>query len=54
MNKKTIRRGLLPYLLITVVMFGVFFLITVLNRKINHLTYDKFISERNCWEIKRL
>ena len=47
MNKKTIRRGLLPYLLITVVMFGVFFLITVLNRKINHLTYDKFISEIN-------
>ena len=47
MNKKTIRRGLLPYLMIIVVMFGVFFLISVLNRKINHLTYDQFIKEIN-------
>ena len=47
MNKKTIRRGLAPYLMILIVMCGVFFLISILNRKINHLTYDQFMQEVN-------
>ena len=47
MNRKTIRRGLAPYLLILLVMAGVLYFLTIANRKVNYLSYDEFMSEVN-------
>lgn len=45
MNKKTIKRGLIPYFFIAVVMIGVMYFVNFANTKINFLTYDEFMSE---------
>ena len=38
MNKKNVKKGLLPYLLLAVVMLGVFYFFNVFNQKVNILT----------------
>lgn len=45
MNKKTIKRGLVPYLFLILVMIGIFYFFNVANQKINTLTYDAFMNE---------
>ena len=47
MNKKTIRRGLIPYLIIFVFMFLIMFFFDMINQKINKLTYDEFMKAVN-------
>ncbi len=54
MDKKTIRKGLLPYLFIFVIMLGVFYFYSVFNRNVHELTYDKFIQKLNKEEITEL
>ena len=54
MDKKTIKKGLLPYLCIFVIMLGVFYFYTVAGQKVNDLTYDKFIEKLNKEEITEL
>lgn len=54
MDKKTIKKGLLPYLFIFVIMLGVFYFYTVAGKKVNDLTYDKFIEKLNKEEITEL
>ena len=44
MNKNSIRRGLLPYLFLVLIVFSVYYLFSVLNQKVNVLTYDEFVS----------
>ncbi len=44
MNKNSIRRGLLPYLFLVLIVFSVYYLFNVLNQKVNVLTYDEFVS----------
>ena len=44
-NKKTVRRGLLPYLFIGIIIIGVFFVFNVLNREVHKLTYNEFIEK---------
>ena len=45
MNKKTVKRGLMPYLFITFVMLGVMYFVNFANTKVNFLTYDEFMGE---------
>ena len=47
MNKKQIKRGLLPYLFIGLVMLGVMYFVSFANTKINVITYDEFMTEVN-------
>ena len=54
MDKKTIKKVLLPYLFIFVIMLGVFYFYTVAGQKVNDLTYDKFIEKLNKEEITEL
>ena len=54
MDKKTIKKGLLPYLFIFVIMLGVFYFYSVFNRNVHELTYDKFIQKLNKEEITEL
>ena len=54
MNKKNIKRGLLPYLFLFLVLVGVMFFLNSMNSKVNVITYDEFmasVSEGKITEI---
>ena len=44
MDKKTVKRGLLPYLFIALIMLGMFYIFNVTNQNVNVLSYDEFIN----------
>ena len=52
MNKKEVRKGLLPYLVLFVVMLGILYFFSLSNNKVNQFTYDEFINYMNNEEIK--
>ena len=45
MDKKVVKRGLLPYLFIALFMLGMFYLFNVMNKEVNVLTYDEFVEK---------
>ncbi len=45
MNKKTVKKGLLPYVFILLIMLGIYYFFNVMNQKINVLTYNEFTDE---------
>lgn len=45
MKRKSIRKGLFPYLIIGLIMVGILIFINIMNTKINYLTYDKFVKD---------
>lgn len=44
MNKNTVKKGILPYLFLVLLIFGVYYLFSVLNQKVNVLTYNELTS----------
>lgn len=44
MSKKNIKRGLLPYLFLLLVLIGVMFFLNSMNSKVNVITYDEFMK----------
>ena len=52
MNKKTVKKGLLPYLFLFLVILGVLYFFNIANKKINIITYDQFLSFANEGTIK--
>lgn len=44
MKKNTIKRGLLPYLFLVLMIFGVYYFYNVMNQKEHKLTYDQMIT----------
>ena len=44
-NNKNIKRGLVPYLFMFIVMLGVFYVFNIMNTKVNKLTYNEFMTE---------
>lgn len=54
MDKKTIKRGLLPYLFLALIMLGIFYVFNVLNKDVNILTYNEFVEKLDKGEIKEL
>jgi ATP-dependent metallopeptidase hflB len=44
MNKNTVKKGLLPYLFLVLVIFGVYYLFNVLNNQPKVLTYNELIK----------
>ena len=54
MNKKSVKKGLTPYIVILLIMAGILYFISANNKKINYLTYDKFVSHMNNGEIKNI
>ena len=45
MNKKNVRRGLLPYLLLIFIILGVWYVVALGGTKVNDITYDKLLAE---------
>ena len=44
MNKKTVKKGLLPYVFLLLVILGVVYFFNIANKKVNVITYDEFIK----------
>ena len=53
-DRKTIKKGLLPYLFLFIIMLGVFYFFNVLNHDIHTLTYDEFIEQLDKGKITEL
>ena len=51
MNKKEIKKGVLPYVVLIIIMLGVIYFFNVLNVKVNDLTYDSFLNSLNNNEV---
>jgi cell division protease FtsH len=54
MNKKVVRRGLLPYLVLFLFIMGILYFINNLNQKVNILTYDEFIKIASAGEVEEI
>lgn len=54
MNKKTIKRGLFPYIFIFIFIISVMYFFGILNQKVNILTYDKFMNLAEKGEIQEI
>lgn len=51
MDKKTVKRGLLPYLFVALIMLGMFYFLNVSNRNVNILSYDEFMNSLNSGKV---
>ena len=46
-NKNTVKKGLLPYLFITLIIITIFYFVNVMNNSVKVLSYDEFMKELN-------
>ena len=53
-DKKTIKKGLLPYLFLFIIMLGVLYVFNVINKDIHELSYDEFIEKLDNNKITEL
>ena len=53
-DKKTVKKGLLPYLFLLVIMLGVFYVFDVLDKNVHELTFDEFVEKLDKGKIKEL
>ncbi len=53
-NKKEIKKGLVPYLFMFLFILGIFYFLNVMNQDIKTLTYNEFITELNEGNIEEL
>ena len=44
MDKKTVKRGLMPYLFVALLMLGMFYAFNMTSIKVYDLSYDEFIE----------
>ncbi len=51
MDKKTVKRGLLPYLFLALIMLGMFYFLNVANRNVHILSYDEFMDSLNSGKV---
>ena len=52
--KKEIRRGLVPYVFMFLIILGVLYFVNVLNQNIHNLTYNQFMTELSSGEVKEI
>lgn len=54
MNRRTIKKGLLPYLFLFLVILGVLYFFNIANKKVNVITYDQFLEFAESGSIKEI
>lgn len=54
MNKKTIKRGLLPYLFLAIFLVGIMMVVGSLNKEVHEFTYGDFTKQVDKKEIKEI
>ncbi|MDD5888244.1 MAG: ATP-dependent zinc metalloprotease FtsH [bacterium] len=53
-DKKTIKRGLLPYLFVILAMLGVFYYASIGSKKVTELSYNEFVEKLNSGDIEEM
>ena len=53
-NKKVVKKGLLPYVFLLLIMLGVVYFVNVASQKVNVLTYNEFMSELENKDVKSI
>ena len=54
MNKKVVKKSIISYVLLAIVILGVIYFFNVLNKKVNDLSYSEFITAMNKGEVTEL
>ncbi len=54
MNKKTIKRGLMPYVFLFIFLFGIMLIFSTLNREVHQITYGEFTEKLANKEVKEI
>ena len=45
MNKKTVKKGIIPYIVLSIFIVSVLYFMNMANNKVKEFTYNTFISE---------
>ena len=53
-EKKNIKKGVLPYLIIALIMLGVFYYFNIINSSQHEFTYDEFMNKLDDGKIKKI
>jgi len=53
-NKKTVKKGLIPYVFLLLIILGIFYFVTIANQKVNVLSYDEFMNFVDAEKLKEL
>ena len=53
-DKKTVKRGLLPYLFLFIAMLGIFYFFNIANKKVNVISYNEFVEKLDSGEVEEL
>ena len=53
-DKKVVKKGLLPYVFLILIMLGVFYVFNMLDKKVNEFTYDEFVEKLDKGKVKEL
>ncbi len=53
-DRRTVKRGLLPYLFMALIILGVFYVFNVMNQDVKVLTYNEFIEKLDGGKVKEL
>ena len=53
-DKKTLKKGLLPYLFLIIIILGVFYVFNVFNKDVHEFTYDEFIEKLDKGKVTEL
>ena len=53
-NQKTVRRGLIPYVFLFILMLGIIYVMNVLNTNVHEFTYDEFMEQLDKRKITEL
>ncbi len=54
MNKKATKRTVMSYVLIGLIMAGILYFVTVMNKTVNFITYDEFMSQMEKDNVKEI
>lgn len=54
MNKKATKRTVMSYVLIGLIMAGILYFVTVMNKTVNFITYDEFMSQMEKGNVKEI
>ena len=53
-EKKNLKKSILPYLIIVVIMLGLFYILTMMNKDVKVLSYNEFINKLDNNKIKEM
>lgn len=54
MNKRTVRKGIMSYFVLFLVLVSIMYFFSVLNHKVNYLTYDEFMKQVDASAVTEL